>query len=239
MLRKLSLVGLVVLLGRGSVFQLLCCILLSIGFFALHVKMWPMKTNMDNLLRASCEFNVFLTIVVAFAMKSDLSHEPAVLGSCPRDPVGSPDHETCARDVYDYLLLGTAAVLVFFASFCTFSVKLYKIWRLQYKILPQLDSPSWCSQLGAVPAGVPAKEFIRYCAAVSSSDDHNQLKEYFDRLQGRAAHDGQLKEPLLSRPATPDAHTAPMARIADGHNPVELEEPEPEPEPESDRMSRR
>jgi hypothetical protein len=190
-------------------------------------------------LRASCEFNVFLTIVVAFAMKSDLSHEPTVLGSCP--PVGSPDHETCARDIYDYFLLGAAVVLVFFASVCTAGVKLYKIWRLQYKILPQLD----------ITDKVPAREFIRYCAAVSSRDDHNQLKEYFDRLQGMPglfdssasgpetavpADDGQLTESLLSRPATPDAHTTPKARIAGGHNPAELEEPQPEPE--SDRMSR-
>jgi hypothetical protein len=38
MLRKLALVGLVVLVGRGSVAQIAAGTVLSFGFFALHVK---------------------------------------------------------------------------------------------------------------------------------------------------------------------------------------------------------
>ena len=38
MLRKLALVGLVVLVGRGSVAQVAAGTVLSFGFFALHVK---------------------------------------------------------------------------------------------------------------------------------------------------------------------------------------------------------
>jgi len=75
MLRKLTLVGLVVLAGRGSVAQNMASSIVSFFFFALHVKTWPMKMAEDNILRATCEFHVFWTITTAFVMKSDLSHE--------------------------------------------------------------------------------------------------------------------------------------------------------------------
>lgn len=75
MLRKYFLVGVVVLAGRGSVAQVVFALVLSFFFFALHLKMWPMKTSEDNLLRASAEIHVFWTIVCAFVVKSDLSHE--------------------------------------------------------------------------------------------------------------------------------------------------------------------
>jgi hypothetical protein len=58
MLRKLALVGLVILVGRGSVAQIAAGTLLSFGFFALHVKVWPLKNTEDNMLRACSEIHV-------------------------------------------------------------------------------------------------------------------------------------------------------------------------------------
>ena len=49
MLRKLALVGLVLLVGRGSTAQLACALLLSFGFFALQVKVCPYKIDQDNV----------------------------------------------------------------------------------------------------------------------------------------------------------------------------------------------
>ena len=43
MFRKLALVGLVLLVGRGSVAQLSAAIVLSFGFFALQMYTWPYK----------------------------------------------------------------------------------------------------------------------------------------------------------------------------------------------------
>eukprot|EP01047_Picozoa_sp_COSAG01_P041826 COSAG01_NODE_3614_length_5866_cov_4.599619_2_plen_1512_part_00 len=107
MLRKILLVGVVVLAGRGSVAQLLFSITLSFMFFSFHVKMWPMKTDADNYLRASCEFHVFITILVGFAMKSDLSHEPLQLV------------------FYDWLLLVTMVLSVLLGTILT----IYRKWR--------------------------------------------------------------------------------------------------------------
>ena len=43
MFRKLALVGLVLLVGRGSVAQLSAAVVLSFGFFALQMYTWPYK----------------------------------------------------------------------------------------------------------------------------------------------------------------------------------------------------
>ena len=63
MLRKLALVGLVLLVGRGSVGQLVCALLLAFVFFALQVRLCPYKIDADNTLRAATELHVFLIIV--------------------------------------------------------------------------------------------------------------------------------------------------------------------------------
>ena len=65
MLRKLALVGLVLLVGRGSVGQLVCALLLAFVFFALQVRLCPYKIEQDNSLRAATELHVFLIIVAA------------------------------------------------------------------------------------------------------------------------------------------------------------------------------
>ena len=75
MLRKLSLVGFVVLVGRGSVAQVAFGNMLSFGFFAAHMYCFPMKTKWDNWLRAAAEIHVFWTITIAFVVRNDLSHE--------------------------------------------------------------------------------------------------------------------------------------------------------------------
>merc|ERR1712230_222482 len=109
MLRKIALVGVVVLVGRGSIAQLLLSIMLSFMFFSFHVKMWPMKTNVDNYFRAACEFHVFVTILVAFAMKSDLSHEKVT------------------SEYYDWFLAGSLVVFVLGGGVVTVVLKLRKI----------------------------------------------------------------------------------------------------------------
>ena len=67
MLRKLALVGLVILVGRGSVAQIAAGTLLSFGFLALHVKVWPLKNTEDNMLRACSEIHVPLQGISRFS----------------------------------------------------------------------------------------------------------------------------------------------------------------------------
>ena len=80
MLRKLSLVGLVLVVGRGSMAQLAAAILLSFGFFALQMSTMPYKLKQDNLLRALTEGHVFVVILAAMILRSDLRWEIVDVG---------------------------------------------------------------------------------------------------------------------------------------------------------------
>lgn len=73
MLRKLLLVGVVVLVGRGSSAQLGIAIVLSFFFFSLQLSVAPYKLNQDNIFRASTECHVFLVLTVALMMRTEAS----------------------------------------------------------------------------------------------------------------------------------------------------------------------
>ena len=76
MLRKLALVGVVLVVDRGSAAQLFVALLLSFLFFALQVRIRPYKIAQDNAFRAATEFHVFIVIVIALILgKVDLSRE--------------------------------------------------------------------------------------------------------------------------------------------------------------------
>ena len=64
MLRKLALVGLVLLAGRGSAAQLNVALLLSFGSFALQVKAWPYKFSQDNVVRAVRLISFMATVLL-------------------------------------------------------------------------------------------------------------------------------------------------------------------------------
>lgn len=74
-LRKLLLVGLVLLVDRGSVAQSLVALILSFFFFALQAGTQPYKLPQDNAFRAATEVQVFLVIAVGLALHSDVSNE--------------------------------------------------------------------------------------------------------------------------------------------------------------------
>jgi hypothetical protein len=153
MLRKLTLVGLVVLAGRGSVAQNMCSSIFSFFFFALHVKMWPMKMVEDNILRASCEFHVFWTITTAFVMKSDLSHESLK-----------------AKDYDDALLL--TFVLCVPGAFCATMFSKYR--RTRNVVGSDLSMPEYSK------SQIPGSEFVRFSIGLAISDDRTHLREYFE-----------------------------------------------------------
>ena len=91
---QLALICLVLLVGRGTIAQLVTAIMLSFGFFALQMKTWPYKLEADNLLRAATEMHVFIVISITLALKNDLSWEGVGV------------------DVYDYSLFLSFIVLV-------------------------------------------------------------------------------------------------------------------------------
>eukprot|EP01043_Picozoa_sp_COSAG02_P050298 COSAG02_NODE_5155_length_4583_cov_2.407449_2_plen_1311_part_00 len=92
MTRKLMLVGVVILVGRGSSAQLAIALVLSFFFFSLQLSVAPFKLTQDNLFRASTECHVFLVLVAALMMRTE--------------PVGYEDA------LYDWVLSATFIVLV-------------------------------------------------------------------------------------------------------------------------------
>eukprot|EP01047_Picozoa_sp_COSAG01_P005477 COSAG01_NODE_188_length_22632_cov_15.284915_4_plen_199_part_00 len=157
MLRKLALVGLVVLAGRGSVSQLAAAIVLAFFFFALHVKAWPMKNECDNLFRAAAEVHVFFTITCAFIFKSDLSHEAV------------------NEDVYDWILFITFILAMPVGFVLCVACKLL---RAQKEGLLEFV------EAGKQPHRVA---FARYEQGMASASDRNTLRRFFDTIEPQTA----------------------------------------------------
>ena len=64
-LRKMLLGGLLMLLHRGSVFQVFAGTCISFGFFGLHMELRPYKKPATNCLKACVEIQVFLTMFIS------------------------------------------------------------------------------------------------------------------------------------------------------------------------------
>jgi hypothetical protein len=96
MTRKLALVGLVLLVGRGTIAQLSVAIVLSFGFFALQMLSWPYKVTQDNIFRASTEAHVFIVITTALVLKNDAALQ----------------WEAVQVEAYDYILFISFILLV-------------------------------------------------------------------------------------------------------------------------------
>ena len=132
-----------------------------------------MKTNLDNYLRATCEFHVFITIIVAFAMKSDLSHEKV------------------GRKFYDWLLFSTMVVFVLISTV----VVITKKWFTISKCI-QMEDWLMADEHGGGSEEVRKARiaFLRYCAAASTREDHEILRKYFKNKESTGAG---LDEPLV------------------------------------------
>ena len=121
MLRKLALVGLVLMVGRGSVAQLNAALCLSFGFFALQVRVCPYKIQEDNVFRAVTECHVFIVIGTALTLqKIDLTRE------------------AMGANVYDWTLFTTFIITVPVA----FVVAVVAKVRHVHYVLGQTDDPS-------------------------------------------------------------------------------------------------
>ena len=69
--RKLALVGLVLIFGRGSVLQLASALFVAIVFMMAQGMVQPLKLPFDNHLRLSTELHTVITILIAITIKAD------------------------------------------------------------------------------------------------------------------------------------------------------------------------
>ena len=69
MIRKLILVGLLVVAGRGSVAQLFIAVVVSVALLALQLVLQPYKHTEDNAFKAGVEIHICLTVMCALVLK--------------------------------------------------------------------------------------------------------------------------------------------------------------------------
>jgi WD40 repeat protein len=74
-LRKAVLVGLMVLIARGTVFQEFCAILMAMWFLCMHLRIWPYKHVEDNILKVLVELQIVATVIGSLASNQS-SDEP-------------------------------------------------------------------------------------------------------------------------------------------------------------------
>eukprot|EP01043_Picozoa_sp_COSAG02_P028160 COSAG02_NODE_1694_length_11277_cov_36.084855_8_plen_1845_part_00 len=84
MVKKLSLVGLVLVVGRGSTAQLVVALALSIFFLMLHMRYLPHKDYFDNCYKAAADVHILIVLVVAIVLKSGTSR---ALNNEPLSPI--------------------------------------------------------------------------------------------------------------------------------------------------------
>ena len=97
MVRKLCLVGMLVVAGRGSVAQLFLAVVISFVTFSLQITLQPYKHWEDNLFKAAVEVHIFLLVSVALVLK------------CLRYGEGAAD-EVLPIGFYDTVLIGSFIV---------------------------------------------------------------------------------------------------------------------------------
>jgi hypothetical protein len=153
MLRKLALVGLVLLVGRGSVAQLSVAIALSFGFFALQLYTSPYKAHSDNMFRTASELHVFIVITTALVLKNNLAIE------------------VVTEDAYDIFLFLSFLVLVPFA----FVVSVLSKVRFMSKAVE-----NGMSMKSVEPAEMRRRSFELHLVGLGTAVDKENLRRFID-----------------------------------------------------------
>eukprot|EP01045_Picozoa_sp_COSAG04_P009171 COSAG04_NODE_525_length_13096_cov_16.943602_2_plen_592_part_00 len=98
MVRKLMLVGMLVVAGRGSAAQLFLAVCVSCTALVLQVTLQPYKHWEDNVFKALVEVHIFLVVTVSLVLKflgTDAGYQEAI-----------------DEAIYDYILLGSFVVAI-------------------------------------------------------------------------------------------------------------------------------
>ena len=162
MVRKLCLVGMLVVAGRGSVAQLFLAVVISFTSFSLQVKLEPYKHWEDNLFKAAVEVHIFLLVSVALVLK------------CLRYGEGAAD-EVLPIGFYDTVLIGSFIVGIpagFAATVCAKRRMMEQVWQ----------EPAATSADGD-DSGTAKRRAIRLLhLGLTTNEDMRLLMAYFAKL---------------------------------------------------------
>jgi len=160
MIRKLILVGLISVVGRGSVAQLFIAVVVSVTLLALQLVLQPYKHPEDNQFKAGVEIHICLTVACALVLK------------CLR--LQSADQEAVPVAFYDVVL-----VVSFIAS-----IPLAFVWTVCAKRDMMRDSLKERAMSGdnsSTRAKQRAIKMLRL--GLTTNDDMRLLAGYFGQLQ--------------------------------------------------------
>ena len=165
MVRKLCLVGMLVVAGRGSVAQLFLAVVISFTSFSLQVKLEPYKHWEDNLFKAAVEIHIFLLVSVALVLK------------CLRYGEGAAD-EVLPIGFYDTVLIGSFIIGIpagFVATICAKR-------RMMEKVLQEQAAGSDGS-IDVDDSAAAKRRAIRLLhLGLTTNEDMRLLTAYFAKL---------------------------------------------------------
>ncbi len=165
MVRKMSLVGLLVVAGRGTVLQLYLAIFVAAAALSSQIYFQPYKHNIDNLFKITVEVSLFITVVTALA----------TYGLSQGEMRTFEDHEyENAVLIYDIVLLGS--VVSIFVMFC---LSIRSKWQMLCTVFG--DSESGLRL--AFPKQRRAMSLLQL--GLTTPSDMKVLSEYFAKLEDK------------------------------------------------------
>ena len=162
MIRKLILVGLLVMVGRGSVAQLFVAVVVSVTLLVLQVTLQPYKHLEDNVFKAGVEVHICLTVTCALVLKC--------LGS------QNEGEEALSGSFYDYVLVGSFIV----------SIPVGFVWTVCAKRAMMRESLEERAMAGGEDdSSTRAKQrAIKLLhLGLTTNDDMRRLANYFSQLE--------------------------------------------------------
>lgn len=159
MVRKLVLVGMLVLAGRGSVAQLFLAVCVSCTSLVLQVHLQPYKHPEDNAFKTSSEIHIFLVVTIALVLKC--------LGT-----------QTAGMEPFGYATYDSLLV----ASF-VMAIPAAYIWTLYIKrgMMQELTKDMGHEEEGSTVAKQRAVRMLQL--GLSTNDDMRSLSVYFNQLE--------------------------------------------------------
>eukprot|EP01045_Picozoa_sp_COSAG04_P005830 COSAG04_NODE_276_length_18405_cov_14.052278_6_plen_591_part_00 len=163
MLRKLALVGMLVVVGRGSAAQLFLAVCLSCTALMLQVTLQPYKHWEDNVFKALVEVHIFLVMAVSLVLKF-----------LNTSAVG--DQEALSTTFYDWILVASFVAAVPVGFVCTVCAKRSMMRAsLHERAVVGEDEESM------LQAKQRAVRLLHL--GLTSNDDMRLLSAYFGRLE--------------------------------------------------------
>ena len=127
MIRKLTLTGLISLLGKGTVSQLFVAILVTFFFFCLHIGCAPYRQPEDNLLKGCEDLELFFVMLVTLVKKlGDEDQQAANENEVPDAFIG----DRVKPEYYDVMIVVSFVVNVVAAYIAVVLYKLAHIGRV-------------------------------------------------------------------------------------------------------------